>query len=276
MTRAATDYDDADFLHRELRHRLLERLELTQIEPHVILDLGAGTGGAVSRLRRIYPEAVIVTLDLVPEMLSVGAKTIGAAKGLPLCADATRMPCVDASFDLIVSNLMLPWCPDPVAVLVEARRVIRSPGLFSFTTLGPDTLHELRAAWKAADGFTHVFPFMDMHDLGDLLIRAGFAEPVVDAERLTITYEDVAKLVADLRAVGSVNATPERNPGLTGPGTWGRMRSAYERFRDTAGRLPVTVEIVYGHAWCTDLRPRRRASGGEFEIPIDSLGGRLR
>ena len=273
---AAAGYDDADFLHREIRDRLLARLDLTRIEPHWILDLGAGTGGAVTGLKRIYPDATVVTLDIVPEMLSAGAATMSPGERLPLCADAARIACVDASFDLIVSNLMLPWCPDPLVVLTEARRVIRFPGLFLFTTLGPATMQELRAAWKAADSFTHVFPFMDMHDLGDLLIRAGFAEPVVDTERLTITYEDVVKLVADLRGIGSVNATPARNPGLTGRRTWARMRSAYDQLRDSSGRLPVTLEVVYGQAWRDDPRHGRRATAGEAEIPVDSLVGRLR
>lgn len=269
--RAAPGYDAADFLHREVRARMLDRLALTRIEARQILDLGAGTGGAALELRRRYPEATIVNLDLVPAMLRAGSASIRVASGLAVCADAARLPFADANMDLIFSSLMLPWCPNPVAVLTEARRVIRFPGLFSFTTLGPDTLAELRSAWGDADGFSHVLPFMDMHDLGDVLLHAGFAEPVVDAERLTVTYADVSGLYADLRGIGSINATLDRNPGLTGAGSWARMQSVYEDHRDRDGRLPATLEIIYGQAWCAEPSARTGGSSEEFEIPIDRL-----
>jgi malonyl-CoA O-methyltransferase len=270
--RAAPGFDDADFLHSDLRGRLLNRLGIAQIEPEFILDLGAGTGAASAGLAAHYPDARIIAVDFAAQMLAAGRHD--NQTGYPvdaLCADGARLPIADASIDLIFSNLMLHHCPDPVAVLTEARRVLRFPGLLIFTTFGPDSLIELRSAWAGADDRSHVFEFTDMHHIGDALIRSGFAEPVLDVETLTITYEHFPRLMADLRGVGSINATDNRNPGLTGKKNWQRMSDAYEQYRDAEGRLPVTLEIVYGLGWCGQPEPRRTLSDGGIEIPIENL-----
>jgi malonyl-CoA O-methyltransferase len=180
------------------------------------------------------------------------------------------MPLPDASFDLVFSNLMLPWCEDIDAVFAEVVRVLRPQGLFTFTTVGPDTLAELRSAWRSADRAEHVHPFTDMHNLGDGLVHAGFAEPVLDVSRYTLTYPDAAALMRDLKATGAQNATNGRARGLTGRGRIAAMTEAYEPFR-ADGVLPASVEAVFGQAWGA-LERRRRDD--EFAFPVSGIGRR--
>jgi len=190
-----------------------------------------------------------------------------------VCANAAALPLREASVDLVLSNLVLHWCDDPDAVFAECRRVLRPGGLLTFTTLGPDTLAELRRAWAAADAHTHVHRFIDMHDLGDALVRAGLAEPVLDVERCTLTYGSVGDLARDLRAMGAANAAAGRPRGLTGRSSFERMAGAYEAYRRD-GRLPATCEVVYGQAWCP-VGPRRTvADPGEVTVPVNRIGRR--
>ena len=170
--RAAATLSNADFLHRRLRKELLSRLAFTRLEPRVVMDLGAGPGGAFAALHAHFPAARLVGVDHAPEMLLAA----GCDHALRVCGDACRLPLADQSVDLVFCNLLLAYCHDPVPVLAEVRRVLREPGLFLFSTLGPDTLVEVREAWAEADSHTHVVRFPDMHDLGDL-------EPA-DARRL--------------------------------------------------------------------------------------------
>jgi malonyl-CoA O-methyltransferase len=166
---------------------------------------------------------------------------------------------------------MLQYCPDPSAVFEEARRALRFPGVLIFSTLGPDSLIELRAAWAKADEHSHVTEFLDMHHVGDALVHAGFAEPVLDVEKITITYEQLPRLMADLRGVGSINATTHRNRGLTGRRAWQRMNDTYETFRNAEARLPLTLEIVFGLAWRGPPASGRRTPDGDVEIPVDRI-----
>jgi malonyl-CoA O-methyltransferase len=184
------------------------------------------------------------------------------------------LPLADASVDLVTAGMLLHWCADPAAVLAEVRRVLRYPGFFLFSTLGPDTLREFRSAWPRADRHSHALAFTDMHNLGDALVRAGFAEPVVDAERLTITYPDIARLVAELRSVGATDLSPARRRTLTGRRRWAEMTDAYHQKRNSAGALPVTVEVIYGQAWTGDPASRMKGPAGEFAVPVDRLGRR--
>ncbi|MGH8226082.1 MAG: malonyl-ACP O-methyltransferase BioC [Gammaproteobacteria bacterium] len=255
--RAAAGYERAAVLQSEVRTRLLERLELTTLAPQRILDLGAGTGGALRPLARHYRGAELVAADFALPMLARARRRGAWLHRFPCAAArAERLPFADTSFDLVFSNLMLQWCAEPDAAFAEVRRVLRDRSLFLFTTFGPDTLSELRAAWSEADGYTHVNRFIDMHDLGDALIRAGFAEPVMDVEYMTLTYEGVRELMRDLKIIGASNATVGRARGLTGTGRLAAVERAYERFRRD-GRLPATYEIVYGTAWTPVTLPRR-------------------
>jgi malonyl-CoA O-methyltransferase len=259
--RAAPGFDEAAVLHAEVRQGLLERLELMAIAPRVVLDAGAGTGHASRALKLRYPKALVIALDSSLQMLR------GAARQQPwlrrftrLNADAQRLPLADGSVELIVSNLMLHWC-DPELVLAEFRRVLAPQGLLCFSTFGPDTLRELRSAWADVDGDRHVQPFLDMHDVGDALVRAGLSSPVLDVERFTLSYTDFGKIAADLRATGARNAWAWRSRGLSSPRKYAAMRSAYEQFRQD-GRLPATFEIVFAHAWAQAATGRGSESSG--------------
>jgi malonyl-CoA O-methyltransferase len=263
--RASATYDAAAVLQGEVRKLLLERLELTALEPRVILDAGAGTGVASQALKRRYPKARVLAVDSAERMLRAAAARGSWLRPLHrVCADAARLPLEDASVDLVFSNFMLPWS-DPERVLTEFRRVLAPRGLLTFTTLGPDTLRELRSSWASADSSPRVHAFIDMHDLGDALVRSGFAEPVLDVERYTLEYADVSRLAADLKAVGEVNSLAGRRKGLTGPRTFDAMRAAYEAHRRD-GRLPATYEVVFGQAWGPRESAGRLASSNTVSL----------
>jgi malonyl-CoA O-methyltransferase len=254
--RAAKTYDGAAVLHAEVRESLLERLQLVTLVPRVVLDAGAGTGHASRALKRRYPKATVVALDSSLEMLKVAGKQQSWLRPFErVCADAECLPLREGSVDLIVSNLMLQWC-GPDAVFAEFRRVLKPSGLLCFSAFGPDTLRELRTAWRQVDTHSHVHQFIDMHDLGDALVRNGFAAPVLDVERFTLQYLDVRKVAADLKATGAHNSTAARARGLTSPRKFAAMQAAYEQYRQD-GRLPATYEVVFAHAWAPAHTARR-------------------
>jgi len=272
--RSARAYDAAAVLQKRVRDELLERLDVVRLEPQVVLDLGAGTGHASLALKRRYRSSQVIALDLAEGMLrEAGGRQTLLRRFRRVCGEAAALPLRDASVDLVFSNLMLQWCQDPDAVFGEIRRVLKPGGLLTFTTFGPDTLLELRRAWAAADERTHVNRFIDMHDLGDALVRSGLAEPVMDVERFTLTYAEVRDLMRDLKVIGAHNANAGRPRGLTGKGTLARMTAAYEAFRKD-GRLPATYEVVYGQAWCPVAPPRRKGLPGEVVVPIGKIGRR--
>jgi malonyl-CoA O-methyltransferase len=268
---AAAGYDLAAVLQREIADRLLERLDYVRLEPRRILDLGCGTGYAVQPLHRRYRRAEVVALDFALPMLQQ-ARRRGSWLRRPhcLCADAESLPLAEGSVDLILSNATLQWCNDLNGTFRECLRVLRPGGLLMFTTFGPDTLKELRAAWSEVDGHSHVSPFPDMHDLGDALVRTRFADPVMDAERLTVTYARLADLMADLKSLGAHNATDRRPRGLTAPRRLAALEAAYEVYRSD-GRLPATYEVVFGHAWAPEQKP---AEDG-VAIPLEAIRGAL-
>jgi malonyl-CoA O-methyltransferase len=259
--RAAAGYERAAVLQAEVQARLLERLELTTLQPRRVLDLGTGTGRALQPLAARYPAAEVLGADMACDMLARAHRRRRRLRRFRcVAARAEALAFADSSFDLVFSNLMLQWCGEPDAAFAEARRVLRDRSLLLFTTFGPDTLKELRAAWGAVDDRTHVSEFIDMHDLGDALVRAGFAEPVMDVEYLTLTYENPRELMRDLKTIGATNATASRARGLTGPRRLAAVQQAYEQFRSD-GRLPATYEVVYGTAWTPVTLPRRSARG---------------
>jgi len=264
FTRAATRFNANDFLHREIRERLLERLLIVATEPTWIIDLGAGTGGATTGLKSRFPNAQILAVDSSPAMLAAGN-----ALERPVCADAASLPLADGCVDLVFSNLLLHHCPDPAIALTEARRVLSDRGLLMFTTFGSASFIELGRAWATADRFTHIAPFFDIQDLGTLLTSSGFTEPVLDRQTLTVTYDNLPRLMQDLRGAGSTNATTGRDRGLTGRSTWQRLITAYDQLRDPDGKLPVTLEIIFGLAWADS----QAKQGGDVEIPLDAIHG---
>jgi malonyl-CoA O-methyltransferase len=268
--RASAGYDASAVLAARLRDELARRLEWISFVPEVVLDLGCGTGHGVAALAARWSSARVIALDASPAMLEQASRRDANRRIERLCAEAEAIPLPDASIDLVYSNLMLPWCEDIDAVFAEIARVLKPRGHFTFTTFGPDTLVELRSAWRAAGGGDALHPFTDMHDLGDGLVRAGLAEPVLDVSRYTLTYTDVAAVLRDLKATGSQNAAAERARGLTGRGRLRALEAAYEGFRE-AGVLPASYEVVFGQAWGAVSRPGR---DGEFAVPVSEISRR--
>jgi len=279
FSRAANHYDAAAVLQARVRAELLERLDLVRLEPEVVLDLGAGTGHAALALKRRYRRARVIAIDLSEGMLrEAGRRQTWLRRFDRLGADAAALPLREASVDLVYSNLMLQWCMDPDRVFRECRRVLRPGGLLTFATLGPDTLVELRRAWLAADpGHVHVNRFLDMHDLGDGLLRAGLAEPVLDVERCTLAYAEVRGLMRDLKSIGAHNVTAGRPRGLTGRRTLSAMVASYETFRQADGKLPASYEVVFGQAWAPAGPGRGTVKeAGVARVPIGQIGRRTR
>lgn len=270
--RSAATYDAAAVLQGQVRGSLLERLELTRLEPRVVLDVGAATGQGTRALKQRYPRARVIAVDSSAGMLRIAARRRRWFRPFSLlCADATRLPLADASVDVAFSNLLMPWC-DPDALLAELRRVLAPRGLLTLTALGPDTLRELRAAWASVDSHIRVGEFIDMHDVGDALVRAGFAAPVLDVERYTVRYTDVRGLAADLKATGARNGAAGRLKGLTSARKFAAMQRAYEAHRE-GGRLPATCEVVFAQAWAPVAASTRAPT--EQGISLDSLREQL-
>ena len=256
--RAASTYGEAAVLAREVERRMAERLDYMRHDPQCVLDAGCGPGEGLALLRKHYPKARLIGLDIARAMTRSArrAQTIlGRARNFfsgaacdHVCGDLARLPLAAASVSMVWSNLALAWAADPLPALSELARVLEPRGLLMFSTYGPDTLKELRGAFAGVDRYAHVHRFIDMHDLGDMLIAAGFAEPVMDMELVTLAYTGVAALARDLRLSGQSNVESGRRRGLMAPGAWAKMASAYDASRRD-GRLPATFEIVYGHAW---------------------------
>ena len=292
FSNAAATYDDAAFLQREVCDRLFERLQYIKLNPVNALDMGAGTGYSTEKLRTAYPQAQTIALDCALGMLEFAQQKLvpasapetlasklfsrfksngnarSAARTTFVCGDAENLPLAAESVDLIVSSLTLQWC-DPLAVAREAYRVLKPNGCFMFTTFGPDTLKELRTAFKAVDNKPHVNQFLDMHDVGDQLLTAGFADPVMDQEIITLTYSKLKPLLKELKAIGAHNMMPGRSAGMLGKASWNALQSAYEAFRrhDTDGKLPASYEVVYGQAWKPEIS-KQKSTDGVQAIPL--------
>jgi malonyl-CoA O-methyltransferase len=274
--RASASYEAAASLQARIAAELLERLELFRFAPGVVLDLGSGTGRATRELKRRYPHARVIALDIAPGMLREARRHQWPWRRFDrVCGDALRLPLKDGSVDLIFSNLMLQWCDPLAAALSEARRVLAPSGFFSFSTFGPDTLHELRSAWAEADGYNHVNRFADMHEVGDVLVRAGLMEPVLDVDRIEVGYPDVLALMRDLKAIGAHNVTAGRPRALVGRERFTRVQQAYEAFR-CDDRLPATYEVIYGASWGAAGRPASSALEGVARIAPGSIRRRVR
>lgn len=265
--RASASYDDAAVLQARVCDELMERLSFFKLAPRVVLDLGCGTGRGSVALKRAYPDSTVVALDFAPGMLREAVRH-ASDEITPIelvCADALRLPFPDDSADLVFSNLMLQWCEPLQVAFTEVRRVLKPGGLFMFSTFGPDTLMELKDAWAAVDTRVHVNRFVDMHDIGDAAMHVGLTEPVLDVERIQLTYIDARALMRDLKAIGAHNVAAGRQRGLTSRERLRRMEEAYEFWRRD-GRLPATFEVVYGTAWGSAGRAGAGTVNGEVSI----------
>lgn len=278
---------ESDFLRREIASRMHERLELIKIAPQRVLDAGCGEGADLPILQERFPGAHVLGLDASAALLTAGRDKQAAAqssvnrlltKWLParmsarsgagpgfLCSDFAQLPFGANVIDLVWSNLALHWHPQPDRVFAEWRRVLRIDGLLMFSCFGPDTFKELRDAFAAIDQAPHVLPFVDMHDFGDMLVNVGFSTPVMDMETITVTYASVDKLMADVRAWGG-NPLLTRRRGLLGKNAWAKFRHVLDRIRRADGKIPLTFEVIYGHAF----RPVSRVTAnGEAIIRFD-------
>lgn len=293
FNKAAECYDSMAVLQQEVCKRLLERLEYINIEPQMILDLGAGTGQGTVGLAQQYPQANIVALDLAEQMLLKNRTKMAAQKSFLgkmknllrtaekyqfICADAEQLPFADASMDMIFSSLTIQWCLDHDTLFKEFRRVLKPGGLLMFTTLGTASLKELRASWAQVSDKVHVNEFSDMHAIGDALYNVQAENPVMDSETIVLNYPQVKQILMELKAIGAHNQNVGRETALTGKHRLQAMYKAYEQFRSDDG-YPVTYEVIYGHAWnpATPLQNSQSAEGAQqTSISLAQLKGTLR
>lgn len=266
----AQEYEQAAKIQNEVGQRLFDRLQYLKITPRYVLDLGCGTGLFSRQLKKRYPKAEIIGLDLASVMLKEAKRKQGWLNQWPLVnADMMHLPFATGTFDLIFANQVIHW-GQPLELLIrELNRVMNNQGCLMFSTLGPDTFKELKIAWKQADAYAHTNEFLDMHDLGDCLLRERFLDPVVDMELLSVHYSTLKQLLANLKAQGVRNINQQRNEGLTGKHSWEKFEQSYESLRTEAGKYPLTYEIVYGHAWKGSQRLVTK--GTETFIPIADI-----
>lgn len=274
---AANSYDDVALLQRQTADELLDRLTLIKIQPKTIVDLGTGTGRNLPLLKQHYPAANIIAVDIAPAMLHKarsrmrqGIKRFWPDKSLKyLTGDVEALPLADNSVDLFYANLTLQWC-DLAASFAEIERVLKPGGLLLFTTLGPDTLQELRLSWSAVDSYPHVNQFLDMHDVAEAMQQSGLQDAVLDVDRHQLSYLDVMRMMRDLKLLGARNQLPGRRKGLTGKQALKKMLAAAEKFRLADGQLPATYEVIYGHAWGVE-KQQTLAANGSVRVSLDQL-----
>ena len=279
FSRAAGHYDAAAALQQEVGKRLFESLDyLGERTPQVVLDIGAGTGHATAAMKKRWPKAQVVAMDLALPMLQEARRQAGWWKPFSrVCADARTLPVADGSVDVIFSNLCLQWVEDLPAVFAGFRRALKPGGLLLCSTFGPDTLVELREAFSQVDAAPHVSRFAPIAQLGDALMLSGFRDPVLDRDLFTLTYDDLPALMRELRAMGATNALRERRGTLTGKGRFAAAAAAYEPLRQSDGRLPSSWEVIYAHAWSPDPGAPIRERGQDIaSVPVGSIPIRRR
>jgi len=270
FNRAAKSYDEHAVLQQEVQLRTLQRLGPIRLTPNRVLDLGCGTGAGVAKLSKRFAGSKVVGGDFAEQMIrQAGLKRRWWQKRRYLVMDAHELPFTDGSFDLVYSSLTLQWCLDLDRVLAECRRVLTPGGLLLFSSLGPDTLHELRQASAKVDASSRVNAFFDMHDVGDAMVRAGFESPVLDVEKIVMTYSSLKAMALDLKGIGAHNVTYGRSRGVTSRSRWNQLEQAYEEFsRD--GQLPATYEVFYAHGWSRAVSTKDMSGlpGEVADIPI--------
>jgi malonyl-CoA O-methyltransferase len=278
------DLSEAQFLYGEIARRMDERLRLVRLEPTQLLDAGCGAGAQIPILYARYPNARFIGQDHNAGLLTLAQQAahniyphgwrtwVRRLRGEPpatswIQQDLAQTGLDPESLDLVWSNLALHWHPAPHEVLQEWGRIIRPNGLVFFSCFGPATMQELRQALSIA-GLTTTTPnFVDMHDFGDLLIEKGFADPVMDQEVLTLTYATPEKLLHDVKSLGG-NPALGRKATLTTRQWRQRLLDALEQQRRPDGRIHLTIEVAYGHAWRSATR---RGQAGETRVSVSAI-----
>lgn len=274
---AAPAYEQIARLQAGIGDELFERLDIVAAPPARVLDVGSGTGRLAARLKQRWPQAEVLCLDAALGMLRQARKRAGLFKPLRrIGGDARALPLADRSVDLVVSSLCLQWLDDPAPAFREFARVLRPGGWLLFTTFGPDTLSELRAAWATVDDAVHVHPFLDVMDIGNSVLAQGFAHPMFDVERHTGHYSDVRSLMRELKGIGAGNADHSRRRGLTGRRAYAAMQAAYEALRGAKG-LPASWEVIFGQARAPAEGQPLRGGGAEMaRFDVESMRAALR
>jgi len=267
--RAASGFDAVDFVHSTTREGLLTRLAPILIDAKTIVDLGCATGAGGRALSRQFRRAHIISIDLAQQMLrqEQHKRSLFGRRSV-VQANAAALPLAARSVDLVFANLLLPWISDLTTLFTEISRVLRQDGLFIFSALGPDSLRELRQAWRGVSDDAHVNHFPDMHDIGDAAVRSGLRDPVLDVDRLRVSYEKPEAFFADLTALGGRNSLQNRSRSLTGKIRFGAMKAALAK----PGALTLDLELVYGHCWGSGAPP----AGAEVRIDAVQIGRRKR
>lgn len=271
FNRIAKQYACASVLPSEILQRLLARFDIMKINPDRLLDFGAREGAARQGLRQRFPKASIVSYECSECLLHQFSRRWYQRAAPRVCGSYEQLPFKDRTFEVIFSNLTLHWLNDLPLLLREWHRLLKPGGLLLFSTFGPDTLKELRTSFAAHSQYSHIHDFMDMHDIGDALIRAHFENPVMDMEYIQMRYQGISELFQDLKSMGATNARLDRRKGLMGKEQWQRIKQDYfERWGLLEKSVPATAEIIYGHAWM----PATFREEGEIRVPLSSIAYR--
>lgn len=264
----ARTYEQFALAEASFGEELINRLKYFKIDPKFILDLGGGTGIFSRKLKKLYPKAEVINCDIAQIMLTSSPKQI-FKKTIKVNADMHKLPFASQSFDLIFANQVIHWAYDLPLLFEELSRVMNVDGCFIFSSLGPDTFKEIRHSFKGVDSFTHVNHFTDMHDVGDMLLRAKFVDPVMDMDHLQVNYSSVASLLKSLKKQGSRNVSQGRGSGLMGKNLLKKFQQNYEKLYQENDKYPLSYEVVYGQAW--KGMQRKLGHGEETVIPISSI-----
>ncbi|HET9843342.1 MAG TPA: malonyl-ACP O-methyltransferase BioC [Gammaproteobacteria bacterium] len=258
FSKYAPTYEEHAFLQKEIAYRLLEHSTLLKMKPLRVLDLGCGTGILHDLIKKHYPTAEIVELDIAWGMVSRCAKNKKTWSFLKkkqiIQGDMEHLPFKNQSFDIVFSNCALQWSTDLSLLFKETERILQPKGAFFFATFGPDTLKEVNALWQHVDNYPHVHTFLDMHPIGDLLLQVGFHDPVMDQEFLQVQYQSIEKLFSDLKCTGARNLNPNRNKGLTTPKKFHMLKKTFQRVLESNKNFSCTYEVLYGHALKTNIK----------------------
>ncbi len=275
---AASKYANAAVVQLEIGNRLLERFDVMKLAPQTILDVGCGPGTHTALLRARFPEANVIAIDQAMAMVTLAspspsgivAKLTRKSRASALVANMTKLPIKHSAADVLWSNFALHWANDLPALFAEWNRALKTDGVLMFTAPGPDTLRELQRAVSKAlpERLSSLHVYTDLHDIGDMLVHAGFADPVMDMEVITLEYKTTDALWADLRAQGAMSTVAMRSKGCLTPRAWQHLNDALEAQRDANGMIRMSVEIVYGHAWKV---PPKKTVEGHGIVRVESI-----